>query len=96
MFYKKLKKQWFQDSDGTFYRNGLLIMSEMDVLLARSWYGRSTQREFSRLQDELAQAWENTLCKDTLGPNDVVIKAISFREAYPRHPELWAIDDLPR
>jgi len=84
-----MKHSWFQDDDGTYYRNVPLIMAEMERCRRRPWRWRL----FSALEAEWHQAWRAGLIrKSRLGRGDMLIQPAQFRDAYPDKPALWALD----
>jgi hypothetical protein len=87
-------RQWFRDKDGTYYRNCPLIRSEQDEV--RAW-PTGTALKWA-IVEELSAEWWRTFHagvqrKADLDPGDVVVTPAPFREAYPRHPGLWALDE---
>jgi hypothetical protein len=86
--------RWFLAEDGTCYRNCPLIEAERGEVMA---WPLATPGKFTVL-GRLEAEWRETFAagvqrKDVLGPGDVVAVAASFREAYPRNPGLWVLDD---
>jgi hypothetical protein len=84
-----MKQQWFQAEDGTYYRNCPLIRDEM---------GRALRSGRLLLWRKLEAEWydvfrEGVTSKTALERGDVLAQPGSFREAYPRNPGLWALDD---
>ena len=89
-----MKRAWFQDKDGTYYRNCPLIMAELERISARAWPWLMPRCR------ALAAEWEQAFSagvirKPALGRRDVLREPGSFREAYPRHPGLWVLDEMP-
>lgn len=81
-----VRRAWFQDEDGTYFRNCPLIMRERTRAVS--------PRHRRALSEEWWQAFREGLIRaDTIGRNDVIVKMRSFREAYPDHPGLWRLDD---
>lgn len=79
-------RRWFQDSDGTFFRNAPLILGELRDAIG--------SRRFTVLDRELHQAWREGLIRvSTLPAGDVVVKPGRFRDVYPDKPGLWFLDD---
>lgn len=84
-----MKRSWFRDDDGTYYRNCPLIMKERQQAI------RSLRLRRARiLEAEWREAWRKGLIrKDKLGRGDIEVQRRSFREAYPDRPELWVLDE---
>lgn len=97
------QRHWFQDKDGTYYRNCPLIMDEQRELLDRlkgtnPWRVRRI-RQFDHALDELEREWtavfnEGIIRKAGLAPGDVVVQPAPFREVYPDKPGLWFLDEV--
>jgi hypothetical protein len=86
-----MRRQWFKDKDGTFYRNCNLNLDERERALRSG-------RLFlvHRLEKEWSQLWQKGLIsKEKLGWRDVEVQPRPFREAYPDQPVLWALDENP-
>jgi len=86
-----MKRQWFRDKDGTFYRNANLVHGEANRLARRGCFLAAARRH---------KEWERIFRKgvdrkDRLGWRDVEVKPRSFREAYPQYPIFWQFDDDP-
>lgn len=60
---------WFQDDDGTYFRNCPLIMEEW-----RTAIETDDMRAAARLQLEWQHAWVNTIRTIELDEGDIVIK----------------------
>lgn len=83
-----MKRHWFRDEDGGYYRNCPLIQNEMDRAFRR---GRLLL--WRKLQAEWWQCWyEGITEKSTLGRGDVAVTPAPFRDAYPDNPGLWRLD----
>jgi hypothetical protein len=87
-------RRWFQAADGTYYRNCPLIWAERDEVMAWPLLAPGKFEAY----DVLAEEWRKTFeagiqRKAELDPGDVVVAPALFREAYPRHPGLWVLDD---
>lgn len=81
-----VRRAWFQDEDGTYFRNCPLIDRE----IARS----ISPRRRRALREEWWQTFREGVTRaDAIGPHDRIAEAIPFREAYPDHPGLWRLDD---
>ena len=84
-----MKRQWFADDDGGYYRNCPLILDEYRAAM-RQWWRPWTA---ARLLDEWYQViTEGVTCKTELGWGDVAVRPGSSREAYPDRPGLWRLD----
>lgn len=86
-----MKRQWFQDTDGTYYRNCPLIRAEIDRARTCPWL-------WHHIRGLEAEWWEvfreGVTRKDKLGHGDRDAGQPSpFREAYPNNPGLWMLDD---
>jgi hypothetical protein len=84
-----VRRSWFQDDDGTYYRNCPLIERDrarrINVLLP--WRARI-----------LAAEWRSTFAEgvtrtDRIGRFDRIATPVPFRDAYPDHPGLWTLDE---
>lgn len=85
-----MRRQWFRNDDGTFYRNSILVDREIRALSLAPWNRKRRQR----LQAEWDRIfWHGVDHKDKLDRGDVEVKARPFREAYPNHPGLWRLDE---
>lgn len=85
-----IRRSWFRDDDGTYYRNCNLIMAERRTAVANPllWW------RLPSLEREWRTAWrKGVLRKAKLGWFDRVVQPTPFREAYPDHPILWKLDD---
>jgi hypothetical protein len=82
-----MKKYWFQDEDGSYYRNGPLILQEMHKAICRPFKFASLEREMQQVRRD------GLLRKDKLDRGDVVVVMKSFRESYPDKPGLWVLDE---
>lgn len=83
-----MKRQWFRDTDGTYYRNCPLIMDEWKraIRLGRFFLA-------SRLGREWDTAFrQGVIRKNALTRGDTVVQPRPFREAYPDRPGLWTLD----
>lgn len=84
-----MKRRWFQDDDGTFYRNIPLIRGDQDRLINRLLPWR-----FWTLAAEWRHAWMDGVIETSrIGRRDVIAVPRPFREAYPNHPGLWRLDE---
>jgi len=84
-----MRRAWFQNADGTYYRNIPLIMAEQDEPLNAllPWRRRV-------LDAEWRQAWDDGVIRsETIGRRDRVATPAPFREAYPDKPGLWLLDN---
>lgn len=83
-----MKRRWFQDEDGTYYRNIPLIGAERSMLINRClpWRQYTLNREWRRA------CGEGVIRTHRIGCRDEVATPRPFREAYPNHPGLWALD----
>jgi hypothetical protein len=86
------QRRWFQDKDGTYYRNGPLILAE-----EREWLKllctRRVSRELDKLHAEFQIVWKDGLIrKPALEPGDRLVQQATFRDAYPDKPGLWVLD----
>lgn len=88
-------RQWFRAEDGTFYRNCPLIASERNEV--RAWPA-GTPLKWPVVEELSAEWWrtfrQGVQRKAALDPGDVIAEPGSFREAYPRNPGLWVLDEL--
>lgn len=86
-----MKRRWFQDKDGTFYRNCPLILGEQKECIGPPFRGR----RFRQLQAEWEVAWrDGVIRKAKLGRGDKLVPGPApFREAYPDNPGLWVLDE---
>ena len=85
-----MKRRWFRDKDGTYYRNVPLISAERFTLINRClpWRQLILGREWRR-------AWsEGVIRTRRIGWRDEVTAPRPFREAYPDHPGLWTLDEV--
>jgi len=87
-------RRWFRHAGGTYYRNCPLIKAEWEEVLA---WPASTSRKF-RLAEALSAEWYAVFAagvtrKAELEPGDELTTPAPFRETYPRHPGLWALDE---
>lgn len=88
MTFRKPRRRWFQDKDGTYYRNCPLIMAEQKEC---PWW---RERTWKALTSEWEQAFRDGIIrKDRLGRQDELVTAAPFREVYPDKPGLWFLDD---
>lgn len=82
-----MRRIWFQDADGTYYRNGPLILAEMREAIGH-------ERRFRKLEAEMAVVRRDGLIrKPALGRGDQLGQPLSMREAYPDKPGLWILDE---
>lgn len=85
-----MKRRWFRDDDGTYYRNINLILSEIQA--SPHWLIWNWPRLW-RLHREFDETFRVGLQrKDRLGWRDVEAQPVPFRVAYPNHPILWKLD----
>jgi hypothetical protein len=84
-----LRRTWFRDADGTYYRNCPLINAEQWRLssLLLPWRFRALSREWWHVYRE------GLLRTRTIGRYDRVATPAPFSEAYPDKPGLWLLDD---
>jgi hypothetical protein len=87
-------RQWFRADDGSYYRNCPLIRSESDQVMA---WPMMTPGKYALLR-ELGREWDavygaGVTRKAQLEPGDVAAEPAPFRDAYPRNPGLWVLDD---
>jgi hypothetical protein len=88
-----MKRAWFQDNNGTFYRNCPLILAEQERCTRLPW----RYRRFWKLNAEWREAFrKGVLRKDRLGRGDVLVQPVPFRKAYPDKPGLWVLDNTER
>ena len=87
----KPKRHWFQDADGTYFRNAPLILNEMKET---RWWQNKRWAALTAEHDRVF--WQGVDRKDTLDRGDVVVQMRPFREAYPNHPGLWVLDEPDR
>lgn len=83
------RRAWFQDADGTYYRNCPLIMHEWEKLssLLLPW-------RYFRLQAEWHHVFRHGMLRTrSIGRFDRVATPAPIRETYPDKPGLWALDD---
>lgn len=89
-----LPRRWFQDEDGTYFRNCPLIAAERGQVMSWPLSARGRSGALSALAAEWREALNgDVIRKEELGPGDVVVAPASFRGACPRRPGLWALDD---
>jgi hypothetical protein len=85
-----MKRHWFQDRDGMFYRNLPLIMAEQARCRPCPWLWRHLRE----LDAEWDRAWKaGVIRKPALGRGDVLAHPAPMREAYPDRPGLWVLDE---
>lgn len=83
-----MKRHWFQDRDGTYYRNCPMILDDMK---ATPWFFFRQRR---RLELEWRNVWlHGGIRKSQLGRGDVVVRPASMRDAYPDRPGFWTLDE---
>jgi hypothetical protein len=87
-------RHWFEADDGTYFRNCPLIDRERDEVMA---WPLLAPGKFAAL-DALHAEWRETFAagmqrKAALDPGDVEAVPGTFREAYPRNPGLWVLDE---
>ena len=86
-----MKRAWFRDSNGTYYRNCPLILAEQERCIRWPW----RYRLFWQLDAEFRETFrKGVLRKDRLGRGDRLVQQVPFREAYPDKPELWFLDKV--
>lgn len=84
-----LRRTWFRDDDGTYYRNCPLIYAEQGRLSSflLPWRFRALEREWWHVYRE------GVLRTRTIGRFDRVATPGRLRDAYPDNPGLWALDE---
>jgi hypothetical protein len=76
------KRYWFQSEDGTYYRNGPLVIAEMDDY----WY---RPRLYAELEQELRDIRRvGVTTKTELEDGDVVARRLPFSVSHPHMPDL--------
>lgn len=86
-----VKRSWFRDDDGTFFRNANLVHADMKRMRRRT---PSDFRRLNEMHDEWDRIfWAGVERKDQLGPDDVEVEPVPMREAYPQYPILWTLDE---
>lgn len=81
-----MKRKWFRDDDGTYYRTVPLITAELGRCAWRPWRLRALRAEWD-------EAWrEGLIRKPRLGRGDVLVPPLPMRVAYPHMPGLWVLD----
>jgi hypothetical protein len=77
-----MNRAWFQDADGTYYRNCPLIAVEWDEAIEAG-----DMAAVYRLRLEWGRAWHNTIKKTELEEGDLVVKSKDdpIIEPYLRH-----------
>lgn len=86
-----MRRAWFQDDEGTYYRNVPLVMAEQDQTLnvVLPWRRRALEAEYRK-------AWKDGVIRaHRIGRRDRVATPKPFREAYPDMPGLWVLDGEP-
>jgi hypothetical protein len=87
-------RRWFQDRDGTYYRNLPLIMAEQKEVMAWPPLTPGKYGVLDDLEAEWDVAWAKGLIrKAELDPGDMLVTPAPFREVYPDKPGLWRLDD---
>jgi hypothetical protein len=86
-----MRRSWFQDDDGTYFRNCPLIEGDRKkpINLLLPWRARILTTEWRRTFAE------GVMRADRIGRFDRVATMVPFREAYPDHPGLWTLDERP-
>lgn len=86
-----MRRSWFQDDNGTYYRNCPLIDADRKRALNRllPWRARTLTAEWWHAYRE------GVIRTAAIGRRDRVATPMPFREAYPQHPGLWVLDDVP-
>jgi hypothetical protein len=91
---RPLPRHWLQAEDGTFFRNYPLVRSEREAVLA---WPDGTPGKYAIFQALAGEGHSlltgGVLRKASLGPGDVAAAPALFRDAYPRNPGLWVLDD---
>ena len=91
---QQMKRKWFRDDDGTYFRNIRLIMDEKHALLARP-FAMGWQRKVDALSREFDEAWTHGVVRaDKIGRRDIVVTMAPFRDVYPDRPGFWLLDEL--
>lgn len=85
-----MKRAWFADTNGTYYRNCPLIMAEMKRCTRMPWRYWLFWRLNAEWNDVFRQGVKR---KSRLGRGDVVVQPRPFREVYPQYPGLWQLDE---
>jgi hypothetical protein len=87
--FKEMKRTWFQDDDGTYYRNIPLILGEIRRAIWCPW----RWHRLPGLWREWDEAWgEGLIGKPHLGRGDRLGMPVAMREACPDEPELRLLD----
>lgn len=84
-----MRRTWFQDDNGTYYRNCPLIEHDQRTLINvwLPWRARA-------LEGEWRQAYlVGPIRADRVDSWDRVAVPASFRDAYPHEPSMWIFDD---
>lgn len=92
-----MKRSWFRDTDGTFYRNCPLIEADLKSVSKKMtgllFFRRSLERDYTTLEREWEHAFSvGVYRKDVLGKDDIEAIPLPMRLAYPNNPGLWALD----
>lgn len=98
----KHERCWFQDKDGTYFRNCPLILDEQQELI--ELYRHTNPLRLRKLQQinallaelkrEWDQAWrDGVFRKEHLDHGDRVVQMAKFRDRYPDKPALWVLDE---
>lgn len=83
-----MRRRWFRDRDGTYYRNVPMVLNELDT----TWPVRLWKR--AMLLSELDHIYrEGHTRRRTLGWWQVEVQPMTMREAYPDRPIFWTLDE---
>lgn len=90
-----MKLQWFQDEDGTYFRNVPINLADRRrELAANRWLWRTTHRNLLFLEGEAREIRRHGIRRTaTLPKGDTVVRMKPFRESHPDCPVLWTLDE---
>lgn len=85
-----MSRSWFEDRDGTYFRNSNCVDRDMERARLRPWLWWT----LPGLRREWWEVFrEGVVQTDKIGRFDRVLEPKAFREAYPNHPGLWVLDE---
>lgn len=92
---KRITTWWFQDKDGTYYRNAPLIGRELEEIAYMPFYKAARyQDQFLELCAEHDEVFSKGIRRAAaIDKGDKVTTPMRMRDAYPNHPGLWVLDD---
>lgn len=85
-----MKRRWFQNERGAYYRNCPLVMREREMRINQilPWRARKLRKEWEYI-------FKHGVRRATrIGWRDEVVKPTSFQDAYPDKPGLWILDEM--